>query len=68
MILERHDDARFLGRGNALFDRVDAPLEGVFVGMPWQRRLGTPGRHQLIKGLDRIPSPRVEPNTGNTEL
>ena len=68
VVLEREHDTRLLGRGQAGLDRPDAPVEGLVLRVPGERRLVALHLHQVVEGLDGLPAAGVQPHAGAAEL
>ena len=68
MVLECHDHTGVGGMRQALPDRVDAPLQGVFVGVPLESRLVSVRGHQVVERTDRPPAPGIQADGRDAHL
>jgi hypothetical protein len=67
VVLQGEHHTGGLGVGQAGLDAVDAPLEGVLVGVALDRRLVALDLHQVVERLDGVPAPGVEPDRRHAE-
>ena len=68
VVLEGEVNPALLGLGQALLDRIDAPLESFVHGMPGQNRFLSPQFHEVIEVTGRAPASGVQTDGGDAHL
>ena len=67
VVFEAHRHAALFGRGQALLEAVDDPLEALFIGMAFGGFLHAAMGHQIVKILAGAPGAGLDAHGGDAE-